>query len=220
MSYKYLLIIGLLSGVIFLFYLLFLWEKPIEIKTVYPENNAQINTLIPPIVINFKSSLRASQRDLIRFNFNPNINFSLSWPSGSQALITPQPSLAEKTKYTISVVFKNQAIYQWSFSTPTIEQTSSGEQDKLREFFDPAGQALEKAFIERPWLKSLPVKEKTFVIDYLEDKQSFRVLMKIDITSSLSSEEQINQIKSVAPQKLKAIGVDLVKYKLYYTFTP
>ena len=86
--------------------------------------------------------------------------------------------------------------------------------------YDPVGEALKEALKERPWLLDLPIKDKNYIIDYFENKQSFRVLMKIDITSPLSREQQIANIKAEAPKKIEAIGVDLNKEKIYYTFTP
>ncbi len=101
-------------------------------------------------------------------------------------------------------------------STPKTEETTN----EGKTFFDPAGDALKESYQQKPWLYNLPIIEKNYKIDYFADKNMFRVLMKIDITSSLAAEEQVNQIKTAVPQKLKAIGVDLIKYQLYYTFTP
>ena len=94
------------------------------------------------------------------------------------------------------------------------------EEEKPEIPYDPVTEALKEALEERSWLLDLPIKEKNYIIDYLADKEKFRVLMKIDITSPLSREEQINNIKTNAPKKLKEIGIDLTKQKIYYTFTP
>jgi hypothetical protein len=99
-----------------------------------------------------------------------------------------------------------------------LEKESSVSEPEIP--YDPTGEALKEVLEERPWLLDLPIVEKNYTIDYLEDKGSFRVLMRINITSSLSREEQINKIKTEAPQKLEAIGVDLNQEEIYYTFTP
>jgi hypothetical protein len=87
-------------------------------------------------------------------------------------------------------------------------------------YYDPVTEALEKALEEKPWLLELPIASKNYTIDYLGQEKGFRVLMKIDISSSFSREEQITQIKKEAPEKLEQIGVNLDQEKIYYTFTP
>lgn len=87
-------------------------------------------------------------------------------------------------------------------------------------YYDPVTEALQPVLEEKPWLLDLPITNQNYSIDYLDEEKGFRVLMKIDITSSLSRQEQIDQIKKEAPEKLEQIGVDLSKEKIYYTFTP
>jgi len=85
---------------------------------------------------------------------------------------------------------------------------------------DPVGEAMQQALEDKPWLLNFPVLEKNYSIDYLGEEIGFRILMKIDISSSLSREEQIGKIKIEAPEKIKSFGVDLSKEEIYYTFTP
>lgn len=87
-------------------------------------------------------------------------------------------------------------------------------------FYDPVTEALQEVLKKKPWILDLPITSPQYVIDYLGEEGGFRVLMKIDIGSSLSREEQISQIKKEAPEKLEQIGVDLKQEKIYYTFTP
>lgn len=86
--------------------------------------------------------------------------------------------------------------------------------------YDPAFEALEQALQEKPWLLDLPIISSNYIIDYLGGEKGFRVLMKIDISSPLTRDEQITLIKKEAPEKLENIGVNLQKEKLFYTFTP
>lgn len=100
------------------------------------------------------------------------------------------------------------------------EQKEEGEGKEIQIPYDPAGEALEQALEERPWLLDLPIEGQNYNIAYLGEEKGFRVLMRIDITSPLSREQQIANIKAQTPEKLKAIGVDLNKEKVFYTFTP
>ncbi|HUV46941.1 MAG TPA: hypothetical protein VMW29_02285 [Candidatus Bathyarchaeia archaeon] len=86
--------------------------------------------------------------------------------------------------------------------------------------YDPVNEALKEVLEEKPWLLMLPIVEKNYIIDYLGEEKGFRILMTIDITSSLTRDEQIAAIKKEAPEKLKQIGVDLSKEEIYYTFIP
>lgn len=94
------------------------------------------------------------------------------------------------------------------------------EQKEMEGRLDPAGRAVEEELNKRPWLKNLPIETENYSIYYLPEKQAIRVLMMINVLSSVSREKQVEQIKLEVPQKLKEIGVDLQKESFYYTFTP
>ena len=220
---KYLFIalfIIILNIITFMFFKKIPPSKKIKIETIYPSDNIQTNSLIQPIQITFKKDISAKQKSNLKIKTNPDHEFTILWPNNHTLVLTPKTPYLEKSKYQISIFFQNQLIFSWYFRTPKFEETSPEEQIKTGILIDPAGQALEEAYEKRPWLKFLPIQTKNYSIDYLDSKKKIRVLMKIDITSPLSREEQIAQIKREVPEKLKEIGVDLEKETVYYTFTP
>jgi len=217
---KYLIISFLLLIVVILLFLFLPKRKIIQVDTTSPLPNSLSSSLVKPITITFVEELTSREKENLSIEINPSLEFSQQWIDNKTLNLTPKFVFKEKTTYNISIYFNQKPIYHWSFTSPYSSQVDPKEAAEIQGYLDPAGEAMKEAYQERPWLKSLPIQTKSYSIVYLASEQSIRVLMKIDVASSFSREEQILQIKSEVPEKLREIGVDLNKEKIYYTFTP
>jgi hypothetical protein len=213
-------IILAIGVVLVLSYLSIIPEKPIKAINVSPQPDSTVISLLQPIIIEFENNLKPSQKQKLEITTQPFVHLRSNWNNDKIIALIPEPILNQKTSYQVSVLYQKKLIYQWSFTTPTFNQLGESEKIRVEGILDPAGQALKEAVEEKPWLLKLPIKQKNYTISYLESKQIFRVLMKFDITSPLSKEEQVSQVKLEAPLKLEEIGVDLTKESIYYTFAP
>lgn len=217
---RYLIVLFLILIIILLFSTLSK-KKNIQVNSVFPSPNSLCSSLIKPITINFTKEITPQDKKNIDVKIEPPLSFSQQWINNHKTLkLTPKFIFKEKTTYKVSIFFHQKPIYSWSFTTPSLNQVSPQEAIQIQGYQDPAGEELRKAYQERPWLKFLPIRTRNYSITYLKSKNAIRVLMKIDITSPLSREEQIAQIKNEAPKRLEEIGVDINKEKIYYTFTP
>lgn len=217
---KYLVIFFLLLVVIILLFWTLPKKKAIQVNTVSPLPDRLSSSLIRPIVITFTEELTSREKENLRIEINPSLEFSQQWTDNKILNLTPRFIFKEETTYNISIYFNQKLIYNWSFTTPDLSQVDSKEAAETQGYLDPAGEAMREAYQERPWLEFLPLETKNYSVYYLAGEQAIRVLMKIDVASPFSREEQILQIKSEVPEKLKEIGIDLNKEKIYYTFTP
>lgn len=105
--------------------------------------------------------------------------------------------------------------------TPFSSTSPFDEEIRKEKIDDPSiGQEVEKFYSQKPWLKNLPLVTNSYVVVYDWQKMAIRARIIIKTDSPLSREKQISQIKNSISKKLKKIGVDLNKEKLYYTFTP
>jgi len=215
---RYLLI--LFFAIVILLAFIIPHRKKITISTVSPLPNTVSKTLTSPLIITFTRPLTYQEKNDINVQVNPPFEFIQQWTNNKSLTIKPKSILKEKTTYHVSVYFQSRPTYKWSFTTSSLNQLNPEETAAIQGFIDPAGQALEEAYEKRPWLRFFPIQTKNYSIDYLDSQKKIRVLMRIDITSPLSREEQIAQIKKEVPEKLKEIGVDLEKETVYYTFTP
>ncbi len=182
-------------------------EKP-QIKEVQPAANSTLEKLETPILVTLHKQLTSEQQDKVSIQITPSIQLLKKWLDQQTLKAAPINYFKEGTEYKIDVYYNQNIVYQWSFKTakPTLD--------------DPAGEVLQKNLKEKPWIANMPIKTNNYKIQYLGSKDQFRVLMKIDITSPLSRNEQIEKIKTEAPQKLEEIGIDTSAYKIEYTFNP
>ncbi len=209
----------LLSLFLFCLVSLIIPSKKIQINSVSPAPNSLSLSLINPITIIFNKELSPQEKEKLNIEIAPFLEVSQQWINDKTLNLTPRFVFEEETTYKISILFNQKSIYGWSFTTPKLDRVAPEEIAKIQGYFDPAGEAMRKAYEERPWLASLPIQTKNYSIDYLDSKKAIRVLMKIDVASPLSREEQITKIKKEVPEKLKEIGVDINKEKIYYTFS-
>lgn len=207
LTFLFLLILSLLIK------FLFFKQPKIIILSVQPSPQSQIQNLSNPIIINLKNKITQDQLESIKIKIKPQINFNKKWVDNKSVLVFPTPLLKENTEYQVFIYFKNNLFYNWVFKT-------LASKNKKPNYIDPAGEEIERTYLQKPWLSSLTIREKNYSIDYLKSKQKIRILIKINPNSPLSREEQIKKVKTIAPQKLKEIGVDLNKQKIYYTFIP
>ena len=217
---KYLVIFFLLSVIVALLFWILPKKKTIQVNTVSPLPNSLSSSLVEPITITFVEELTSREKENLRIEINPSLEFSQQWTDNKTLNLTPKFVFKEKTTYSISIHFNQKLISHWSFTTPDLSRVDPEEAAEIQGYLDPAGEAMKEAHQERPWLEFLPLETKNYSVYYFASEQAIRVLMKIDVASTFSREEQILQIKSEVPEKLKEIGVDLNKEKIYYTFTP
>ena len=209
----------LLSLFLFCLVSLIIPSKKIQVNSVSPAPNSLSLSLINPITITFNKELTPQEKEKLNIEITPFLEISQQWVNDKILNLTPKFVFEEETTYKTSILFNQKTIYSWSFTTSKLDQVAPEEAAKIQGYFDPAGEAMRKAYEERPWLASLPIQTRNYSIYYLDSQKAIRVLMKIDVASPLSREEQIAKIKKEVPKKLKEIGVDINKEKIYYTFS-
>lgn len=128
-----------------------------------------------------------------------------------------------KSQFSSSPIAQPSSLINPYTSLPPLPSNIPPPNDQLKKerLDDPLiGGQLKEIYAQKPWLNKLPVATKSYVIVYDWQKNQIRVRIIIAASSTLSYEQQVNQIKSESIKKLEEIGVDLTKEKAYYTFTP
>jgi len=194
-------------------------KKEIIPTLVFPSPHSQTTSLTKAKVIKFEKQLSDKEKNNLQIEIEPKTVYQTDWKDNQTLAIKPQFAFQADKLYQLSIKYQDKIISQWSFKTPQFEQLSPQEKSQLEGLLDPAGLHLEKAVKEKPWLLQMPIERKNYFIDYLGEEKGFRVLMSFDITSSLSHQEQIEQIKKDAPRELKKLNVNLDREKIYYTFS-
>jgi len=215
-SKKYLGISLVFSALfIFLLYSLFL-NKGAQVLSVFPLPNDQaVGISVVPYVV-FSSPQTEVQQKTISVSSSPQAPMSLYWNTDGKILyISPDKTLEPDTKYVFVVGFSGKS-YSWSFKTlgPVSDAIKQGAADYRY------SQALNNFYNSHPWYNKIPPRNDNYFIGFDANRNEFFADLYPKRSSSLTIDEQTNQLKNQAIESLKSIGVDLSLYKIVWSVYP
>ncbi len=156
----------------------------------------------------FYQPLSQAQQQQINLQTNPHFDANLNWPNNKQLQVTPQQPLVPNTTYSISVLYKNQTLHQYSFTTNPYSSEELESQAQLQTQDDHLfSQALLDIHQQYPWYQHIPITSDTYSIVFDFDQQKFRIRLLGTPTDTL---------KSQALQALKDLNIDLDTYGYYF----
>ncbi len=187
-------------------------DQTIKVIKTLPSNNQKYVLDDQIIEITFNRNLNDNEKNSIEIIFNPTIDFEKVWEKNTLLKIKNLTSYKTSTKYTISVFYNKETIYNFSFYTNPLSINQLNQQTKqLVEDAITVGEAQKKTDKEYPWNKKLPIVKEEYSIVYSFEQNAFRIKLN---NQNISSEEKQN-ILNKALNDLEAIGVDTKNIKYF-----
>jgi hypothetical protein len=188
-------------------------------SSVYPPNKSTTNTLYPTIKAMFSQSVPVQSQKNIRIDLRPDVQRALSWSSDGKTLFANlQKGLAPGQKYSASLINGDKIVYSWIFTAALADKISEKDLSKKQGEEDAVFADLEKNFLKKyPWYKKIPPRNDTYYIGFSSTENKFIADLYPKKDSSMSTDAQVNQLKTIVLDKLKSIGVDTSKFEIVWT---
>jgi hypothetical protein len=138
---------------------------------------------------------------------------TISWTAAGTLQVTLNQDLEKATTYTVSVLYANDQIHSFSFTTSDITQEQLAEDISEQVEGDKLFAEAERVWYqENPWYTEIPMVNEDYTIVYDFAEKSFRIRLTLG-DNPLGA--QIEAAKTKALDSLEAIGVDLNVYDYY-----
>lgn len=178
-----------------------------------PAAKTQIDTPIAStdqtnLTTTFSQLLNKTQQNQVKIKTSPEFKTQINWTSDQKLQITPQEKLRPNTDYTVNVLYKNNSLDSFNFTTSPYSAQELQQQMQLQTQEDlKSGQVIDNLHQQYPWYSKLPIETNEYRIIFDFDKNSFRIRLLTQSTEA---------IKQDALKQLKTIGVDLDQFNYYY----
>ncbi len=199
-----------------LFVLFLLFTKPNElvpqIVSTDPSNNLEDVLDTKQISINFDKKINEKSKVDLSVTFSPNVNYDSTWLTNTLVII-PKSNLANNTKYTVNISYKNKEIYTFSFTTQIFSQEDIIKYGPLQSQDDyNYGQALKDLINKYPFYTYMPIKTKGYIVDFDVNKNKFIITLLQD---NLTQTEKENLIKDALINIKKVGAPEPIQYYTY-----
>jgi|SRR3989344_8302113 len=187
-------------------------ETPKILKTE-PRDKQEYVLVDSNITITFVRPLFEENKAFLTITTEPETKPSLTWAGNAKLSINPSDQLNTETAYTVKVIYKQQSLHTFTFTTNLYTPEQLDEQAEIQAQDDLLfGSAFNKVIQDYPWYPRLPIDTEKYTITYDFEIEAFKIKIK---TPNPNEEEKDNIVKD-ALERLKAIGVDTEKIN-YYT---
>lgn len=185
-----------------------------KIVSYTPKDEATNVGLSDSINLVFNRELNNSEKEKINVFTTPSTDLSTSW-ARKQLIIAAKNKFTSNVKYKINVMFGNQVLLSFSFTTIPFDQSEVDKAGAIQTTNDYVfGQSYIQFLDKNPWYVYLPINTDQYTVVYDFDKKSFRIRIKI-ATTDVQKNDLVTQVLA----KLKSIGVTADPIP-YYVLTP
>lgn len=175
--------------------------KPEVLKTTPQDGEENVLDNIE-VVITFKKEPNPEDKAKVAIEMIPEELFQIDW-SEKQMKISPVRVLKSGTSYSITIKFKNEEIYVFSFETSSLSTEQLRQEGEiLFQDFKITDKAFRDLIETYPWYTSLPIENAQYRIVYDFEEKSFRIRIKVSV-----SEEEEKVLVEKALENLKQVGV-------------
>lgn len=186
-----------------------LWPQPKVLPSVAATNpqDGEENTLnFQRIIITFQQDLETGQQEEVLVEIQPLTNLNSQWTTNNVLQLVPTQPLEGKTTYTISINYRGETIYTFSFHTVSLSAQEAQEQS-VQQIEDDLlyAKAQKEWYQDNPWYAGLPIVTDEFTIVYDVEEKSFRIRITLE---DGATNAEINAAKQEALDDLEDIGAD------------
>lgn len=189
-------------------------EELPTVSSTTPQNGQEDVLGVIPLEIIFQEDLSNADQANIDVNLNPSVEKTLAWSAADTLQVTLTQDLEKAATYAVSILYANQEIHSFSFTT--IDKTQEQIDEELEEQAEGDelfAEAQKEWYTENPWYAQLPIVTDDYTIVYEPDTKKFRIRLTLG-DNPLGAE--IESAKARGLNSLEATGVDLNQYSYYY----
>lgn len=181
-------------------------NSPIE--KIFPLEKVTVDPRTLEIVVVLKTPVDLSLASLVSFSFSPSLSGRQSWSKDYTKLVFVPTNQRENTVYIAHLLFQEQTIHTWEFSTGTIPKTL--EEDLQREAALEERLARERSqlLLDKPWVAKLPIVGSSYTIAYNEQKKQIDVFIKTGPAIFKTREQMIEKAKNDAINEMIELGIN------------
>lgn len=241
MNNKFLIIAIILASTVVVtvilasFFMGFKTQNSFTITSVYPQSNSQNISLSPQISVSFSRPLIKNEIKSVSIIISPKVDNIISWGNTNDAITAKlKEALYPETGYLVTINYGGHS-FSWSFKTqsptivPTPTITATPVQTQSNDSQDIPQQGLDDAVFSQsqvdflnshPWYDSLPPQNDRYYINFDASNNDFFVELYPVKNSSVSIDNQVDQLKSEVMQELKNLGVNTNSYQIEWITLP